>query len=232
MTKKQTYAELEENLRRFAEKITLIGSEWKELLSNIQDETQRLATVVRDSNDAITLADLNGNILAWNHGAQSMYGWSEEEALRMNVQQLVPDQMRHEALKVIGQLCAGEAVTSFETQRVTKDGRVLDVWLTLTALRTPTDDIYAVASTERDISERKKAEAEKERYLQEALAKLKILSGLLPICASCKKIRDDQGYWSQIESYIHHHSEAEFSHSICPECAKRLYPDIKVYPPE
>ena len=55
---------------------------------------------------------------------------------------------------------------------------------------------------------------------------MKKLSGLLPICASCKKIRDDKGYWNQIESYIHDHSEAEFSHGICPDCFKRLYPDL------
>ncbi|MGO9569112.1 MAG: response regulator, partial [Desulfomonilaceae bacterium] len=55
---------------------------------------------------------------------------------------------------------------------------------------------------------------------------VKQLSGFLPICASCKKIRDDQGYWRQVEEYIREHSEAEFSHSICPECAKRLYPDF------
>ena len=57
---------------------------------------------------------------------------------------------------------------------------------------------------------------------------IKTLSGLLPICASCKKIRDDKGYWNQIEAYIRDRSEAEFSHSICPKCAKRLYPDLVV----
>jgi len=80
-----------------------------------------------------------------------------------------------------------------------------------------------------DITERKQAEEERERLigeLQEALAKVKTLSGLLPICASCKRIRDDQGYWQQIEAYIRNHSEAEFSHSVCPECAKKLYPEI------
>jgi two-component system, cell cycle sensor histidine kinase and response regulator CckA len=62
--------------------------------------------------------------------------------------------------------------------------------------------------------------------LTEALAQVKKLSGFLPICASCKKIRDDQGYWRQVEEYIRDHSEAEFSHSICPACAKKLYPDF------
>ncbi len=65
--------------------------------------------------------------------------------------------------------------------------------------------------------------------LKEALAKVKTLSGFLPICANCKKIRDDKGYWTQIEAYIRDHSEAEFSHGICPECAKELYPDIDIY---
>ncbi|MDA8418054.1 MAG: response regulator [Desulfobacteraceae bacterium] len=62
--------------------------------------------------------------------------------------------------------------------------------------------------------------------LQAALDKVKLLSGFLPICASCKRIRDDQGYWQQIESYIRDHSEAEFSHGICPDCARKLYPEI------
>ena len=62
--------------------------------------------------------------------------------------------------------------------------------------------------------------------LQEALAKVKTLSGLLPICSSCKKIRDDKGYWNQIETYIRQRSEAEFTHSICPKCAKMLYPGL------
>jgi FixJ family two-component response regulator len=77
--------------------------------------------------------------------------------------------------------------------------------------------------------ERKRAEEERERLitqLQDALANIKTLSGLLPICASCKKIRDDSGYWNQIEIYIGAHSEAEFSHGLCPDCTKRLYPDL------
>jgi hypothetical protein len=61
------------------------------------------------------------------------------------------------------------------------------------------------------------------RELQKALASIKILQGLLPICASCKKIRDDKGYWKQLEVYIRDHSEADFSHGICPECVEKLY---------
>jgi PAS domain S-box-containing protein len=80
-----------------------------------------------------------------------------------------------------------------------------------------------------DITDRKEAEEEQERLIQklrQALAEVQTLSGLLPICASCKKIRDDQGYWQQIEEYIQEHSNAEFSHSVCPDCAKKLYPEV------
>ena len=76
---------------------------------------------------------------------------------------------------------------------------------------------------------RKRAEDEREhviRELKEALAKIKTLHGLIPICASCKKIRDDQGYWCQVEEYVREHSDADFSHGICPECARRLYPEL------
>ena len=82
-----------------------------------------------------------------------------------------------------------------------------------------------------EIEIRKAAEAKKEILisdLKKTLEEVTALRGLLPICASCKKIRDDKGYWNQIETYISNHSEAEFSHSICPECVKKLYPDLNI----
>jgi hypothetical protein len=85
--------------------------------------------------------------------------------------------------------------------------------------------LYAIAL------QRKVFEDERERLIlqyQVALSQVKQLSGLLPICASCKKIRDDQGYWTQIEEYIADHSEADFSHSLCPDCLKKLYPEISL----
>lgn len=80
-----------------------------------------------------------------------------------------------------------------------------------------------------DMLELRRLNAELEtrnQELQEALIKVKTLSGLLPICASCKKIRDDQGYWQQVEVYIREHSDAEFSHGLCPDCARKLYPEL------
>lgn len=94
------------------------------------------------------------------------------------------------------------------------------------------DDFLLQAMTDMGIKigqfiERRQAEAQREQLikeLQDAVSRIKILRGLLPICASCKKIRDDKGYWNDLESYISDHSEADFSHGICPECARRLYP--------
>lgn len=80
-----------------------------------------------------------------------------------------------------------------------------------------------------DIRERKKAEMEKEATiveLKKAIDEIKILKGLIPICAKCKKVRDDAGYWQHIETYIRERSDAQFTHGICPNCAKELYPGL------
>ena len=81
----------------------------------------------------------------------------------------------------------------------------------------------------REMTESKRIELEKERLigdLQNAITDVKTLRGLLPICAACKKIRDDRGYWTHLEQYVSAHSEAQFSHSLCPDCMRRLYPDL------
>jgi len=65
--------------------------------------------------------------------------------------------------------------------------------------------------------------------LQQALKEIKTLRGILPLCSFCKKIRDDKGYWEEVDVYIHKHSQADISHGICPECAKEHYPDLDIY---
>jgi membrane protein implicated in regulation of membrane protease activity len=95
-------------------------------------------------------------------------------------------------------------------------------------LRAMNEKLAALAREQaRDITRRIELEQERERLiaeLQEALSGIRTLKGMLPICSSCKKIRDDKGYWNQIEAYVSEHTEAEFTHGICPECAKKLYP--------
>jgi two-component system, chemotaxis family, CheB/CheR fusion protein len=127
---------------------------------NAQERTRRLATVVRDSNDAVILFDLDGHIQAWNHGAQVMYGWSEEEALQMALRELLPPEPAVPFIALFQRVAVGETISSLETQRCTKDGRVLDVWLTITAVVDEFGKIVAIATTERDVTERKKSEDE------------------------------------------------------------------------
>jgi hypothetical protein len=100
----------------------------------------------------------------------------------------------------------------------------LDLWLVgMTGLS------FGARNLQGHIHARRQAEVERERLiteLQEALANVKTLRGLIPICASCKKVRDDQGYWTQIETYLKQHSSAEFSHGLCLDCMRKLYPDL------
>lgn len=89
--------------------------------------------------------------------------------------------------------------------------------------------LFGARNLQGHMQARQRAEAERERLiaeLQEALAKVKTLRGLIPICSSCKKVRDDQGYWTQLETYLKQHSDAEFSHGLCLECMRKLYPDV------
>ncbi|MEP7703954.1 chemotaxis protein CheB [Paraglaciecola sp. 25GB23A] len=113
------------------------------------NDQMRLATVVRDANDAILLQDLDGNIMAWNGAAQKLYGWSETEALALNIAKLVPADLHKKELSRIKQLSQKEILETYETKRLTKDGLVIDVWLTATGLINKTGEVYAIATTER-----------------------------------------------------------------------------------
>jgi PAS domain S-box-containing protein len=130
------------------------------------EEASRMVTVVRDSNDAITIQDFDGKITAWNHGAELMFGYSEQEALKMNIWQLAPQNKAAEQKDFNRRLFAGEKVTSFETQRLTKDGRLLDVWLTVTKLVDDAGEVIGIAATGRDITERHRAELELDRLFE------------------------------------------------------------------
>ena len=131
--------------------------------NQVAEKMRRMATVVRDSNDAITIQDFAGRITAWNRGAELMYGYSEAEALLQNIERLTAPGKVDEQRDFTRRLVAGEAITAFETQRVAKDGRVLDVWLTVTKLMDAAGNPSGIASTERDITERKRAEEEVQR---------------------------------------------------------------------
>jgi two-component system, chemotaxis family, CheB/CheR fusion protein len=119
------------------------------------DELRRLGTILRDSNDAVTVQDFEGNILAWNRGAAQMYGWTDTEALAINTLEMVPENKRAEVVALYQRIAKGESIHSFETQKLTQDGRTLEIWMTLTALVNDARQRIAVATTERDITGRK-----------------------------------------------------------------------------
>lgn len=123
----------------------------------------------------------------------------------------------------------GKTIFTCESTKTEPEGGRRHFVVTATPFLDPEGNPIGIIETFQDITARKKLEDEREiliQKLQSEKEKVKTLSGFLPICASCKKIRDDKGYWNQIESYIKEHSEAEFSHGICPECAAKLYGDL------
>jgi len=177
------------------------------------------------ANDIILLTDHELKIVEANDRAVQSYGYNRDELLQLNVRKL-----RSTETPLLDEFVKQVEVHKgmiFETVHQRKDGTTFPVETSIRVIEVEGKKFYQ--SIVRDITERKRAEQEREKLiqeLQEALTKVKKLSGLLPICASCKKIRDDKGYWNQIEGYIRDHSEAEFSHGICPDCARKLYPEL------
>ena len=114
-----------------------------------QESLRRLATVVLDAHDAITVQDREGRFLAWNPGAERMYGWSEAEALQMNVRDRIPAELLEKELSLIERLSLVDPLKPFPTKRLTKTGTVVDIWMTATALENKDKQIYAIATTER-----------------------------------------------------------------------------------
>jgi two-component system CheB/CheR fusion protein len=109
----------------------------------------RMAVVVRDAYDAVIVQDIDGRILAWNQAAARIYGWSEPEALKMNIRELIPEELREGALAVIQQLSIAEILTPYLTKRIAKSGDVMDIWITSTALMNEAGRMYAISTTER-----------------------------------------------------------------------------------
>jgi len=115
----------------------------------------QLAAIVYDSYDAIILRDLKGDILAWNPSAVRMYGWSEAEALTMNIRDLIPESIHKKELTVVQKLSRSKILKPYRTQRLHKDGRIVEVWITATAVRNEIGEIYAITTTERAITDKK-----------------------------------------------------------------------------
>jgi two-component system, cell cycle sensor histidine kinase and response regulator CckA len=173
----------EEALRRAHDQLELRVQERTAELLKANEELRLAATVMHDSNDAITIQDFEGRILGWNRGAERMYGYTKDEALALNVFRIVPHNLVKEHARLRERLANGEAVESFETQKVAKGGRIVDVWLTATALLDGSGKPMAVATTERDITERKRAE-QALRESEERYRSLVETAGSAIICLS------------------------------------------------
>ena len=205
-------------------------------LRNAEEATRQSEARFRDLFDAAPVGyhelSLEGRVMRVNRTELSMLGFAVNEMLGNEIWGFLIEDEREKARREYQERLAGVASPDqhFERQFRHRDGRQVPVLVQSRLLRDGGGNIIGTRATIQDISERKRSEEERERLvveLQEALTRIKTLSGLLPICSSCKKVRDDNGYWSQIETYIRDHTEVDFSHGICPVCADELYPELK-----
>jgi len=136
---------------------------------------------------------------------------------------LFPLNHRDELLDILATIRPGETVGIRETERLNKSGKIIPVSVTISPIKNAKGEITGASAIARDISRQKQEEQDRLKLITEltaAMNQVRTLTGMLPICASCKRIRDDKGYWQQVETYISKHSEVIFSHGVCPQCAE------------
>ncbi len=194
--------------------------------------------IVEQASDAVGLCDEQGIAVEWNRAAERMTGLAAADVLGKFywdvLLELVPaerrtpdfcERMRSSMKQALDSARSPLFGQPLDSELYHPDGTHRYFQLVVFPIQTAKGTMLAGIS--RDFTERVQAEKEREKLLHEledALARVKTLSGLLPICANCKKIRDDRGEWLALEVYVRDHSEADFSHGICPECAEKLYP--------
>lgn len=175
--------------------------------------------------------DSDGRFVRINDTELKWLGYAREEVVgKMKLTDVIAPESLDLFLQNFPRLLKTGLVRDLEFEFVRKDGARFPVLLSATAIKDRDGRFVMSNSIVFDITERKKAEDELislNRNLSEAQAKVKVLKGLLPICASCKKIRNDQGFWDSVEKYVHEHSEAEFTHSMCPDCFRKFYPEFE-----
>jgi len=195
------------------------------------------------SPDIIYRLDREGRILFISNAVRQL-GYDPQELTGKSFDEIVhPDDRRKGPVSFVARRVGSRSMRRLEMRLVKKNKGIKDyslaqVTVELTArgkwdvpdydISTPRKHFLYSQGVARDVTERKRMEEERERLiveLKEALLKVRTLAGLLPICSSCKRIRDDEGRWQPLEDYIREHSEAEFTHTICPECAKKTYPN-------
>ncbi|MBN1424061.1 PAS domain S-box protein [Candidatus Fermentibacteria bacterium] len=195
----------------------------------LRGSEERFRDLVERARIGILIDDPKGTFRYFNDTFAQMFGYSREEMSRQTIETIVHPRELDRVLTQHRRRVQGMTPFShYEFMGIRKDRLPIHLEVDAIELREG-NKVVGTRSYVWDISERKTAEQERERLIGElrtALAKVKTLSGLLPICSSCKRIRDDTGYWEKVETYIHQRSEAEFTHGICPECMKKLYPEF------
>jgi PAS domain S-box-containing protein len=222
-----------DEIGKLGESFNLMLKTRKQAEEALRESEAKLHSITSHLAEGIYVLDEPGHVTFMNPEAERLIGWTMEELNEKGPHNLIhpqrPDgtQLPYSECKMHNVTKTGERYFSSDEVFVRKDGTVFPVTV-ITAPVIENGNIIASVTAFRDITEQKQTEKEKEKLileLQEALATIKTLHGILPICASCKKIRDDKGAWKQIESYISEHSDTEFSHGICPDCAKKMYPE-------
>lgn len=203
-------------------------TEQKRAEEQLRESEEKYRDLFENAIDPIFIVDADLNYINVNRRAVEMFGFSKEEFLAMSILDVIPPEQVPRSNAEFEKLRQRGAYEKFVGKMRKKDGTYADIEVSSSAIY---DDGKITGSRDivRNITDRRQIEEEQQKLikeLQEALATVKTLSGMLPICAACKKVRDDKGYWNQIEQYIKEHSGAEFSHGLCPECAKKLYPDF------
>lgn len=197
----------------------------------IEKQLHLQAQIIQQVHDSVISTDMDGVITSWNKGSEHLFRYTAEEALGRHVSLIYPKEYHRKLQEEIIPTLVSRGSHGYESTFLRKGGETFSGLVSLSLLKDEKGELSGLIGYTLDISGQKRLEQEREkliRELKDALAKIETLSGFLPICASCKKIRDDKGYWNQIETYIREHSKAEFSHSICPDCAQKLYPGLKL----
>jgi PAS domain S-box-containing protein len=189
---------------------------------------ERFRRIFEDGPLGMIIADPDFKILKANRAICEMLGYAETDLPGHSIEEITHLQDRGKSINLLMQLLHGEIpLYQLEKRYVKRNGEALWVNLTVAAIRGQNNEVlYALGMVE-NISRRKLAEQERERLvydLQQALDKIKTLRGLLPMCAWCKKVRNDKGYWQKVETYVQEHSDASFTHGICPECLNKVDP--------
>lgn len=187
---------------------------------------EQYRTIFEKAPDGLLVIDGgSGMILLANEAAQGMFGLDAEPLPRIHVSAILPARTKSSVEEILDKVKVFGSCFVQSFQGVEGD-RMMDLTATLLPW---TGEHKAILASFRDATERETLAGEKEiliAELKQAVARVKHLSGLLPICANCKKIRDDSGYWHQVEAYLQEHADATLTHGICPQCVEKFYPGM------